>query len=114
MLRRTAPNMLQRTTPKQGGYTRNDPRYFINLVRPFNIRESTYGYNAHSCVQWMDDFQAQQAMWTKSQVTKFFRAYYIIWIFWSIAWAEYFVHMGHKTPGCPWSSKYDPSRQRSF
>jgi len=95
-------------------WPKNDPRMFGDMLRNYNIKENTDGYIAHSAFAWQEDFQGNSRLAEVPFRTKFKRSYGLLLFFWLAGWAEYFCHMSHKTPGCPWSSHYDPSRERSF
>ncbi|KAJ9464174.1 hypothetical protein DIPPA_11508 [Diplonema papillatum] len=104
---------LKPTTPalKFGKW---DPRMFGDMMRPFNQRELTEGYHAHSMVGWMEDWHGNQAIAAKPFWARFKRGYGFLLLFWFGGWTYYIFNSGLKNPGCPWSKVYDPSRERSF
>lgn len=113
-LRSTNVALALRRTQVNLRWPVNDPRLFGDMIRNFNQKENTDGYIAHSIFQCFEDFQGNNAIYTKSFWLKFKRVYGFLLFFWFAGWAEYFCHMSHKTPGCPWGTHYDPSRERAF
>eukprot|EP01064_Diplonema_japonicum_P038337 TRINITY_DN9240_c0_g2_i1.p1 TRINITY_DN9240_c0_g2~~TRINITY_DN9240_c0_g2_i1.p1 ORF type:complete len:108 (+),score=5.88 TRINITY_DN9240_c0_g2_i1:48-371(+) len=105
---------LRASRPLMKAFGPWDTRMFGDMMRPYNWYEMRDGYMAHSIVGFAEDHQGNNMLPAKSNWVRFKRGYGMFLFFWLLGWSEYICHMGHKTPGCPWSTHYDPSRERAF
>ena len=83
-------------------------------ARNFNTRELHQGYQAHSPMVFGSDHMGNPNWHNLTWFVKIQRVYGPMAFFWFIGWLCYYFNLSVKSPGCPWSVDYDPSRERSF
>eukprot|EP01061_Rhynchopus_euleeides_P017998 TRINITY_DN2978_c0_g1_i1.p3 TRINITY_DN2978_c0_g1~~TRINITY_DN2978_c0_g1_i1.p3 ORF type:complete len:116 (+),score=24.10 TRINITY_DN2978_c0_g1_i1:53-400(+) len=105
---------LKPTLPKAATYGKWDTRLIGEMVRPFNWRELPDGYHSHLPMGWIENSQGKASMYAQSFSTKFFRGYVLLAFTWFFGWGTYYINLSERSAGCPWSTDYDPSRERSF
>eukprot|EP00754_Rhynchopus_humris_P036367 Rhum_TRINITY_DN18503_c0_g1::Rhum_TRINITY_DN18503_c0_g1_i1::g.167469::m.167469 len=105
---------LKSTKPVLSAYGPWDFRQFGEATRNFNFRELHQGYQAHGAMQFGADWMGNPNWHNLSLAVKIQRCYGPMAFFWFIGWACYYFNLSVKSPGCPWSVDYDPSRERSF